>query len=748
MSQSRVGRPARRSRGLLAGAACAIAVAGVLAAAGLAAAATSPWSVQQVPPVDTATPNVQFSDVSCPTASTCMAVGHYVGTDGIERTFSERWDQKHGGWHVVLPANPAHTQSSGLEAVACASASSCQAIGSTGNGNGTLIAESWNGRSWRTVSIQASSGFFAPAMSCGSASSCFAVGSKSAKGGVEQALTERWNGHRWSLLTPRRPRKFTDLTGVSCPGPRNCYAVGSSSAGNLTTSRVLVEHWNGSRWSTVSVARPAGAASLSAVSCPTGTSCTAVGDLGGNGGTRMLVLDLSKGKWSESLPAVPKAVAGGTSSMYAVSCSAPRVCTALMSYVDQGEELTWATAGRGAKGGFTVTIPATDVATDSAANVSCHKGGCTVVGGLDTNSGRGGSDGTGTTLALRGSGSHFTRQTTPNPAGTVDADLASLSCVPSGFCAAATESGQTQVVQSGDPEVMVRMTAHSPWRVAKNAGSGFLASISCTSATFCLALGSPAGAEKWDGTSWSELSAPAPFDPAAGGLEAVSCVSSSACMAVGSTKTHAGLTSKALAAFWNGTSWSTLTPIRPAGARWSRLAGVSCTSATHCVAAGYYPPATGSPRALVETWNGSSWTKESPNMRVNFPDHVGVSCATRSACMVTWGALGEDLAQWWNGTKWTATVFAGPKPRSQERDIAGVSCMSATSCTAAGSFAYSTGSGPLVETWDGSKWTVTGAPNPAIGIGFFNGVSCTGVRCTAVGGIQRIENVPFAEVRG
>jgi hypothetical protein len=359
--------------------------------------------------------------------------------------------------------------------------------------------------------------------------------------------------------------------------------------------------------------------------------------------------------------------------------------------------------------------------------VSCNTGGCTIAGAFNTNSGRGGDDGTGTTMALRGSGSHFTLQHTPNPAGTAGGDLASVSCVASGFCAAAAESGQNQDLHKGDPAVMVRMTAHGPWQAAQNAGSGFLPSISCVSATFCLALGSPAGAEKWDGTSWSELSAPAPFEPADGGLRGLSCVSSTACLAVGSTLTNAGLKSQALAAFWNGTTWKTLTPIRPKGATWSRLDAVSCISATHCVAAGYYLPAGGGgPRALVETWDNGTWTRDTPNFRVGFPEHVSASCATRSACMVLWGSFGTNSALWWNGT----------------------TCTSATSCTAAGSFDYSTGSGPLVESWNGSTWTVTGAPNPAIGIGSFNGVSCTAAGCTAAGGIHRHENVPFAEVRG
>ncbi|MGH3401166.1 MAG: hypothetical protein ACRDRJ_01375 [Streptosporangiaceae bacterium] len=55
----------------------------------------------------------------------------------------------------------------------------------------------------------------------------------------------------------------------------------------------------------------------------------------------------------------------------------------------------------------------------------------------------------------------------------------------------------------------------------------------------------------------------------------------------------------------------------------------------------------------------------------------------------------------------------------------------------------------LVQNWNGTKWSVTAAPNPVAGIGGFNAVSCTSATaCTAVGGDARLEVVPFAEVRG
>ncbi len=115
--------------------------------------------------------------------------------------------------------------------------------------------------------------------------------------------------------------------------------------------------------------------------------------------------------------------------------------------------------------------------------------------------------------------------------------------------------------------------------------------------------------------------------------------------------------------------------------------------------------------------------------------------------MVTWGADFEGIARWWSGHFWTAPAFAGPEPR--QRSILGVSCTSATSCTAAGSSDSPAGFGPLAESWNGAAWSVSGARGPAVGTGAFDAISCTSATtCTAVGSNARIESVPFAEARG
>ena len=745
---ARIAPRLRRSQALLAAITCGIALAGaavVISSNSTASAASSPWSLQGIPSVSGNTPNAQFEDVSCPTISFCMAVGRYLGTDGVQRTLAEKWTG--GSWHTVSSANPAGAQVSELGSVSCLSATACEAVGGSGGLSArsqTLLAERWNGTAWTIVPIQKPGSTTLDGLSCATSSFCVTVGFRTTTDGSSQAVAERWNGHQWLIITPARPRHVTNLQGVSCPSAHNCYAVGGQATSTITAGHPLVEHWNGSRWTTQHTAEPTGAAELSAISCARAATCTAVGSAG-TANTRMLVEDLARGRWTEGLPSAPRLAEPG---MYAVSCSAPRVCTALVSYIGSGEVLTWATAFRGATGGFKVGAPVPNAAFDTGAAVSCRPVACEVVGALNSRDGRGDQTGTGTTAAWRGNHNHFTRQSSKNPAGTAGGSLTGVSCVASGFCAA-TDSITIDSVPAGAVSVLDRAAGSSHWSAPPNQGSGFLSGISCTSASFCLALGSPAGAETWDGSTWSELTAPDAFTPNSGGLQAVTCVSDTDCMAVGSTLK--GLKGQALVATWDGSTWTTSTPALPVGSVNSVLAGLSCTSATNCVAAGSYATtAGGTYHALIETWDGSAWTIASATRPVDgaFIDHVSVSCATASACMVTWGSsVGEALADWWNGSTWTATTFPGPTAHVDERWVYGVSCTSATFCTAVGGFIYPNAAGPLVDTWNGTTWTADALP-ATVGVAEFNAVSCaTGGACTAVGDDQRLVTVPFAEAR-
>ena len=93
---------------------------------------------------------------------------------------------------------------------------------------------------------------------------------------------------------------------------------------------------------------------------------------------------------------------------------------------------------------------------------------------------------------------------------------------------------------------------------------------------------------------------------------------------------------------------------------------------------------------------------------------TGVSCSSASRCMaVGWQASAGPLAESWNGTAWT--ILPTPIPATAlEATFAGVSCSSASACTAVGQYLASGGAtGSLVERWNGTEWSIQ--PNPTSG---------------------------------
>jgi hypothetical protein len=153
------------------------------------------------------------------------------------------------------------------------------------------LVEHWNGRRW-TVMIGTPSPSNEDALnsvSCPGPKDCFAVGSvafvsvptgpRTPVRSTQRSLVEHWNGHgAWSVMlgTPS-PSDHTVMAGVSCPNAKRCFAVGFWSAPFSAASQTVVEHWNG-RGAWIIMASPdPSASSLFALSCPNATSCTAVG---------------------------------------------------------------------------------------------------------------------------------------------------------------------------------------------------------------------------------------------------------------------------------------------------------------------------------------------------------------------------------------------------------------------------------------------------------------------------------------
>jgi hypothetical protein len=239
-------------------------------------------------------------------------------------------------------------------------------------------------------------------------------------------------------------------------------------------------------------------------------------------------------------------------------------------------------------------------------------------------------------------------------------------------------------------------TAAMTWSVvpSPNPGPGPAAhdlwGVSCVSATACMAVGSKdrgSLAESWNGTRWAVVPAPSP-GPGHDVLEGVSCPSASACMAVGVNSNRTGSKLRALAESWNGTHWARV-PTRSPGTG-NELHSVSCTSARTCTAVGFYITSGGAVKTLAESWNGTHWAvvpSPNPGTTGSIRNLDGVSCISAAACTAVGNYFtssngpGRTLIESWNGIRWSVV----PSPsRGNANYLLGVSCASASTCTAAG----------------------------------------------------------------
>jgi hypothetical protein len=179
--------------------------------------------------------------VSCPSRESCTAVGYSDKTVGGGRdTLAEHWGGT--GWSIQPSPNPTAGKTS-LRAVSCLSATSCTAVGVV-RGRAPL-AEHWDGTSWtiQPVPFPAGSPVALPyAVSCASPTSCTAVGfyyvgpSHKPRKGDDLPLVEHWDGSSWAVQDIPLPGGAHEgyLTGVACPMPASCVAVGYTSAAPVT----------------------------------------------------------------------------------------------------------------------------------------------------------------------------------------------------------------------------------------------------------------------------------------------------------------------------------------------------------------------------------------------------------------------------------------------------------------------------------------------------------------------------------
>ncbi|MDQ1415086.1 MAG: hypothetical protein QOF81_699 [Acidimicrobiaceae bacterium] len=749
--------------------------AGTAAATPATAAATpsdSTWAIQAVATPAVA-PNGQLTATACPSATQCISVGVAQDASGRDTALAESWNGTRSKGQLI--ARPTGAVGTFLAAVSCPTTTTCTAVGNlqTGSGTHVTLAERWNGADWEAQSTPNPNGAtdsFLSGVSCLSPSDCTAVGYSVDPGHRNSTLAERWNGRMWQLQSTPNAAGATNnaLKGVSCtaanaPTPTSAGATACTAVGTATTNfspQSLIERWNGTTWQLQVAAVPvdASGSTLTAVTCTTSTACTAVGNFTAKSTKAGGAL---AEQW-DGVTWVVEPTSGSTLDfLNAVACTTPASCTAVGQtgfsdpIAQRWDGTSWAAQ----------TVPKPDGALQTGlVGIACPVlNACFATGSSLYTRGQG----TNLTVAEQWNGDRWAIQPSFDPSGATAFALAGVSCASARACMAvgfyydAAGTRLTLAEEWNGSTWTIQPTPKLP-----NATDAALGSVSCLSAQDCTSVGAfsdPTGvqsalAEHWNGRTWSVQPTAGPASAAATALNSVSCTTRNACTAAGAYVDRAG-TAFTLVERWNGTLWETQPTPNPSGALYVAFNGVACPTPSSCTAVGLLVDANFRYLTFAEHWNGTTWEiQPTPN-----PDSTdgpngtlegGVSCPAPDACTAVgqWSPApaphpGVSLAERWNGLTWE--VQATPNPPAVDAvdgthnaPLAGVSCPTTGNCTAVGNYDSGNATGdflPLAVGWNGTRWSVQAAAAP---VGAFystlRSVACPAPHtCIAVGDTTR-----------
>lgn len=204
-------------------------------------------------------------------------------------------------------------------------------------------------------------------------------------------------------------------------------------------------------------------------------------------------------------------------------------------------------------------------------------------------------------------------------------------------------------------------------------------------------------------------------------------------------------------------------PLGPENGKTSvHLNDVACPSANNCLAVGHNLNQFFRSLTLTEKWDGNIWsqTNAPPYYSGPYSYLQGISCYSASACTAvgyvkTGTEASSPLVERYNGSEWTTQTAPSPSGFARAY-LYGVSCSSASDCWAVGKAAHTAseeaeGKGSptaLVEHWNGSAWTVASlgtAPTQLMEISCSSPTSCVAVSGLKESVVERLVGTTWSQ---
>jgi hypothetical protein len=552
------------------------------------------WTVVPTPaPRDSA----KLDHISCATANACMAIGTTTPGDAATAAhLVERWNGS--SWSISLPPLPA-TGTVTIDSVGCPTTASCTVVGSTtSNGSVAPFADSLSDGTWRTDALPATTGNLS-AVDCTSPTACVMIATIGAH--TDSASSYSLSGHADSWTKASLPDGQT-ITSIACTSMTSCVVAGFTTTDTVDdATATAMAHWDGTSWTPINVL----GRDAFDISCTSGAFCVIVGFNIHRDGFLTYVHHAIVGSGFSNAPFPTASVRG---SLDSVSCPTSAVCMAVREdgVIEREHGRVWS-----------ISRPAHSL--QRLESVSCVTATWCMSVGTETFNER---HQRGLTALWNGRG----WRTLPPAAEPGEVDLDGVSCTSRTFCLAVEDHGRWAQ----------RWNGHS-WLAAQrphNKGRTVLTSVSCTSKHFCAVVGYKQNyrvqsatvtqirrGAHWRPESVVRMTVRNAFDPQ---LASVSCVSDRFCLAVGSFSQGPDFAKR-----WNGREWKSIHP--PVGLFSS---GVSCASHTRCMA---LTAGSGSDADIeASSWNRTSWT---PRPVDGPADLESVSCVA-----LTCTAVGDNIA--------------------------------------------------------------------------------------------------------